>query len=1409
MSALDPTSDSELAKTFSRGDPLPSWAVPLADIPPTSRKEATVARLLETQAWAGAEPALLINRAFQVNEAKSLGFIGQYAVDYFPAYQKLHVHRIAIIRGTEVLDRTMTAGLRLLMNEPDDGNEMWSGGASMKLLLDDIRVGDTLWITYSIEGNNPVFEGHWGDQFGVDSGGAAERRRLIVLHPRTRPIHWRQLGDYPTGKLTPQIEQTKDIEQIRFDLRNLEPVANEQGIPNDYMPVRMLQFSDFADWHGVAQWASGLFPKVGASPKLDELAVQFSKEPGQLAQAGAALHWVQREVRYFSVDFGENSHRPHAPDDVLEHRYGDCKDKSYLLVSLLQRLGIEARPVLVQAKAAALPAHDAPAHDVFNHVIVQLAIAGKTYYVDPTRIDQAEPIDKLPAAFPGGAVLVVDAGTTALTTLPASSFDGPLYEHTDRFAVPSYEGDATLETRDIYRDRYADWARSRFPGSSDEDLKKSMLADYEKLYPGITIAATPQLEDDAVNNVYTVTTHYLLPAPIELKEDKRHHSLEIETQILEDTLTTPSNLARHFPYALEKGKFHGRYRLEIVWPEEQREGNLPHATHIESPYFDALEEYSHLGNVLSYMIDYRVKKAEVGADEVAKLHAEAKRLNNTAGSSFHTSTYGDVKPSEMPLSLRLLEEERFIGDMKGDGNRLLAIYKNTNILSYLCDTLVNGYAMADQMWPALIEQRDKASQSLEQHLDKAGIGACLGRVEAAQGKYKEAISHFEADKEFKPENEHYAELAWVRYYAGDAAGAQVDIKHFLDARAAREDDGLTSYNLLSMGALLQRLGKPLPAATQERLARLPDGPWPAPLLAWQAGRLDGAALDKIVDAYPIDVRELAQTDKWLFFGERALAEHDIKAARRWFSKSRIDGVRSRSSYQQAMEELDLLLPDYDLVHPAMLAQDKGDTERAVKLWREAADRGSAPGQFMLARAYYDGKGVEKNDIEARRWFELAAAQDDSDAMLRLGYMVHNGRGFEPDHQAELAWYAKAAELANADALDELSDAYRLGDIVEADDGKAYEYSRQAAQLEDAGAQAQLSYFYEMATGVPRSDRLSNFWAQRSASRNDVYGQYRLGVCYEEGLGVKKDTVEAMNHYGIAAQRGSRSAQYAVGRLYATLPELHDYKKAAEWYAKAAAQGNHEAQTALAGYYMEGRGVPVDIQQAKKLLDDAHDENQWADLMLNELAAGQHDSPNACGRAMEAFNGGMYQEAIVPLTACLAYQKSPKLQAQLYEWRATSNDSTKHYKNAVADQTQFIALQPPSDQWPLLMLARYQRDAKQYDASLATMDKVMAQFKNNGQTPGMPYGYHRSLTLQQMGRHQEAIDTLTEALPRQPEYAWAYYYRSISYEALGDTVHAKADMLQAYHLLSSHQEGRTWDTLGRFKQYGYSLAEEEP
>ncbi len=67
---------------------------------------------------------------------------------------------------------------------------------------------------------------------------------------------------------------------------------------------------------------------------------------------GKIVERLHREVRYTGVEFGEARLVPEFPAETLRRKFGDCKDKSTLLVAALRASGIEAYLALLSAVTA-------------------------------------------------------------------------------------------------------------------------------------------------------------------------------------------------------------------------------------------------------------------------------------------------------------------------------------------------------------------------------------------------------------------------------------------------------------------------------------------------------------------------------------------------------------------------------------------------------------------------------------------------------------------------------------------------------------------------------------------------------------------------------------------------------------------------------------------------------------------------------------------------------------------------------------------------------------------------------------------------------------------------------------------------------------------------------------------------
>ena len=99
--------------------------------------------------------------------------------------------------------------------------------------------------------------------------------------------------------------------------------------------------------------------------------------------------FVAHDIRSIELPLGWAGYEPHAPEVVLQNRYGDDRDKVGLLLALAASQSIKGRPVLVRTgKVPVIPS--VPTLAQFDRMIAKLDVGGKDVWLDPER--RARPV---------------------------------------------------------------------------------------------------------------------------------------------------------------------------------------------------------------------------------------------------------------------------------------------------------------------------------------------------------------------------------------------------------------------------------------------------------------------------------------------------------------------------------------------------------------------------------------------------------------------------------------------------------------------------------------------------------------------------------------------------------------------------------------------------------------------------------------------------------------------------------------------------------------------------------------------------------------------------------------------------------------------------------------------------------
>jgi len=102
-------------------------------------------------------------------------------------------------------------------------------------------------------------------------------------------------------------------------------------------------------------------------------------------KAEKLFDWVLHNIRYVAFADSIRGFKPNHPAAILKNRYGDCKDMSVLLHTLLHNAGIKSYLTWIGTRLKSYSYEDVPNTTADNHMIVAFKPPNKeTIFLDPT-----------------------------------------------------------------------------------------------------------------------------------------------------------------------------------------------------------------------------------------------------------------------------------------------------------------------------------------------------------------------------------------------------------------------------------------------------------------------------------------------------------------------------------------------------------------------------------------------------------------------------------------------------------------------------------------------------------------------------------------------------------------------------------------------------------------------------------------------------------------------------------------------------------------------------------------------------------------------------------------------------------------------------------------------------------------
>ncbi len=343
-----------------------------------------------------------------------------------------------------------------------------------------LQPGDAIEVQHRVDQLRQTYFGdYYGNTWYFRDNVPVVRSEWTLLTPASREFRF-YAKNMPPGTGEPRLTATEDGKfQVRTWVAKDQPkVRFEPNMPEAGESQPLVEVTSFADWNQFARWWWNLLSKQftvddGMKAKVAELTKDCKT---RLEKVRAIYGFVVTDIQYQAWEFGVHGYKPYTATSIFNRRFGDCKDKAILIRTMLDLVGIEAFPVLIDASQFRSEEDMTLAQiGKFNHCIAYVPDAdgkGAGMFLDGTA--QYNSLHNVPAMDRGARVVIFRPTGAEVVQIPWNTPDewkfGQEYEVS---LQPS--GAAEVDLRALFTGDFSVMARSMFSVEGKRDLVLQQL----------------------------------------------------------------------------------------------------------------------------------------------------------------------------------------------------------------------------------------------------------------------------------------------------------------------------------------------------------------------------------------------------------------------------------------------------------------------------------------------------------------------------------------------------------------------------------------------------------------------------------------------------------------------------------------------------------------------------------------------------------------------------------------------------------------------------------------------------------------------------------------------------------------------------------------------------------------------
>lgn len=505
----------------------------------------------------------------------------------------------------------------------------------IELSLKDVKKDD--FVEYETEKSSTEKMGNsgFGRIFSFDTGPfpALYLEKCFEMSENV-PFYYKLVDNINSIKVT-----TKTVghnKEYCFLRENSYPETKEKDTPKRVYKTPLLYVTTWKSWDEFSVFLAEKYRDV-FTPDENIIRLVNSITSGLTKEESIReiYHWIEKNIRYVQTYLILNSgFIPAKAEEVLSRRFGDCKEKTTLFISMLKVLNIQAYPVFIATSSTIDADLDFPTLYNFNHVITY--IEDNKIFLDPTSETTSYPY--LPSGDKGRNVLILKGDKLVKDN---TKWSEPSGFHTDAVHNVSIDGLKVGEGQPkmIYESSYT------YKGNEAEDLRAmrdyslEKIEDYIRKYYIKDNLISFNFESDLSNfneGINLIATHESNLKTLSYTTNDLKVSMSSIFQLpipiaiyCEDDFFNYDN--REYPYVWSSYALQSREKWSIKIPEEYDIYNLPKDSIIDNDIMYFSVKYNRLYDLVEIEKILQIKKPILEVSEfnsIRKILEENKTIFN-------------------------------------------------------------------------------------------------------------------------------------------------------------------------------------------------------------------------------------------------------------------------------------------------------------------------------------------------------------------------------------------------------------------------------------------------------------------------------------------------------------------------------------------------------------------------------------------------------------------------------------------------------------------------------------------------------------------------------------------------------------------------------------------------------------